>query len=92
MEPLLKKTKTHRVWCTQVRSLLRTRSRPSSHGAGGPWLGCLLLPVGDVEAQGVPRGRWAKKVPGHVLQLGVGPQGLEVLHVVQEVRRGEKGQ
>lgn len=55
-----------------------------------PWPACSLLPVGDVEAQGGPQGEVGEEGAGHVLQLGVGPQGLEVLHVVPEVRRGER--
>ena len=68
---------------------MRTRP-PSSRGAGGPWPRCSLLSVGDMEAQGGPQGEVGEEGAGHVLQLGVGPQGLEVLHVVPEVRCGER--
>lgn len=49
-----------------------------------------LLPVGGVEAQGGPQGEVGEEDAGHVLQLGVGAQGLEVLHVAPEVGGGER--
>lgn len=48
-----------------------------------------LLLIGDMEAQGGSQGEVSEEGAGHVLDLGVGPQRLEELHVVPEVRGGE---
>lgn len=60
-------------------------------GVGGHQAGHhSVLLIGNMEAQGAPQGEVCKEGAGHVLDLGVGPQGLEVLHVVPEVRGGER--
>lgn len=49
-----------------------------------------VLLVGDMEAQGASQREVCKERSGHVLNLGVGALGLEILHIVPEVRGGER--
>lgn len=51
---------------------------------------CSVLLIGDMEAQGAPQREVGKEGSGHVLDLWVGTLGLEILHVVPEVRGGER--
>lgn len=51
---------------------------------------CSVFLVGDMEAQGAPQREVCKEGPGHVLDLWVCTLGLEILHVVPEVRGGER--
>lgn len=51
---------------------------------------CSVLLIGDMEAQRGPQREVREEGAGHLLKLGVGPQGLEVLHIVPEVRGGER--
>lgn len=73
--------KTKRVLCVLSQEFIAE--------AGAPGWGPSVLLIGDVEAQGGAQGEVSEEGAGQVLDLGVGAQCLEVLHVVPEVRGGE---
>lgn len=71
-------------------SLDHLRPQPVQPGRQQTGGHCSVLLVGNMEAQGASQREVCKEGSGHVLNLWVGTLGLEILHVVPEVRGGER--